>query len=77
MNCLDQLDPRLADILEKDYVKVPDMTAEYNFTVEVVDLLEHAAGYDLPVDVDELVFGGNMKNGFFIEAGAGGGDFFC
>ena len=53
------------------------MTAEYNFTVEVVDLLEHAAGYDLPVDVDELVFGGNMKNGFFIEAGAGGGDFFC
>ena len=51
----------------------PDMTAEYNFTVPVEDLLDHAAGYDLPLDVDQLVFGEELKNGFFIEAGAGGG----
>ena len=53
------------------------MTAEYNFTVPVEDLLEHAGGYDLPVDVDELVFRGQLKNGFFIEAGAAGGKLIC
>ena len=46
------------------------MTADYNFTVPVEDLLEDAGGYDLPIDVDELVFKRQLKNGFFIEAGA-------
>ena len=73
LNCLDQDNPGLQEILERDYVAKPDMTAEYNFTLPVEDLLDHAAGYDLPLDVDQLVFGGKHKNGFFIEAGAGGG----
>ena len=73
LNCLDQDSPGLQEILERDYVAKPDMTAEYNFTLPVDDLLDHAAGYDLPLDVDQLVFGGKHKNGFFIEAGAGGG----
>ena len=49
------------------------MTADYNFTVPVEDLIEDAGGYGLPIDVDELVFKHQLKNGFFIEAGAGGG----
>ena len=72
---MDQLDPALSAVLKKDYIKEPDMTAEYNFTVSVEDLVEHAAGFDLPTDVDDLVFGGQLRNGFFIEAGAGGGKF--
>ena len=51
----------LQEILDRDYVAKPDMTAEYNFTVPVEDLLDHAAGYDLPLDVDQLVFGGGKE----------------
>jgi hypothetical protein len=70
-----QDDPALISVLLADYIKEPDMTADYNFTVPVKDLLEDAGGYDLPIDVDELVFNRQLKNGFFIEAGAGGGNF--
>ena len=68
-----QDDPALISVLLADYIKEPDMTADYNFTVPVEDLIEDAGGYDLPIDVDELVFKHQLKNGFFIEAGAGGG----
>ena len=68
-----QDDPALISVLLADYIKEPDMTADYNFTVRVEDLIEDAGGYGLPLDVDELVFKHQLKNGFFIEAGAGGG----
>jgi hypothetical protein len=73
LNCLSQDDPALISALLADYIKEPDMTADYNFTVPVEDLIEGAGGYGLPIDVDELVFKHQLKNGFFIEAGAGGG----
>ena len=73
MNCLDQLEPRLSEIIRSDYIFKPNLTAEYNFTVPTNELLKDAGGFELPLDVDKLVFGGKKKNGFFIEAGAGGG----
>ena len=76
LNCMSQDDPALISAIQADYVKEPDMNSEYNFTVPVEDLLEEAGGYDLPIDVDDLVFKGQLKNGFFIEAGAGGGKFY-
>ena len=73
LNCLDQFDQRLSEIILADYLKKPDLTAEYNFTIQAEDLLADAGGFGLPLDVDNLVYGGQKKNGFFIEAGAGGG----
>ena len=71
---MSQDDPALISAIQADYIKEPDITQDYNFTLPVADLLEAAGGYDLPVDVDQLVFKGQLRNGFFIEAGAGGGD---
>lgn len=71
---MSQDDPALISAIQADYIKEPDITQDYNFTLPVADLLEAAGGYDLPVDADQLVFKGQLRNGFFIEAGAGGGD---
>ena len=75
MNCLDQLEQRLSEIIRSDYIIKPNRSAEYNFTVPTHELLKDAGGFELPLDVDKLVFEGKKKNGFFIEAGAGGGSY--
>ena len=52
------------------------MSVEYNFTVPTGELLKLAGNFGLPLDVDRLIFQGQKKNGFFIEAGAAGGENF-
>ena len=52
------------------------MSMEYNFTVPTGELLKLAGNFGLPLDVDRLIFQGQKKKGFFIEAGAAGGEDF-
>ena len=71
LNCLE---PDHDDLLRnvRDNYLVPWNGGDYDFSVPIEDLditsLEGEVGQ--PKEVDELVFGGEIKNGFFIEAGA-------
>jgi len=65
--CFSQESPSLIDIIKNDYLVAPD-NLEYNFTVPVEELLHGEVGQ--PLDVDNIVFKGKLKNGFFVEAGS-------
>lgn len=71
LNCLE---PDHDDLIRnvRDNYLVPWSGRDYDFSVPIEDLditsLEGEVGQ--PKEVDELVFGGEVKNGFFIEAGA-------
>ena len=65
LNCLDQESEELAEIIKKD-ILIPSDGLPYNFS----DLLAMGGESGLPLDIDRLVFGGKLENGFFIEAGS-------
>ena len=65
LNCLDQESEALADIIKND-ILIPQDNLEYNFSAP----LEMGGEGNQPLDIDRLVFGGKIKNGFFIEAGS-------
>ena len=71
LNCLEQDHEHLLRNVRDNYL-VPWSGKDYDFSVSTEDLditsLEGEVGQ--PKEVDELVFGGQVKNGFFIEAGA-------
>ena len=66
LNCLDQDDPRLVEEVRKRLVA--HHKAPYNFSHPVEDNVGGEVGQ--PLEVDRIVFGGELKNGFFLEAGA-------
>ena len=70
MNCFEQEDPFLISTLKKDFLKPPPpATTPYNFTrTEKADLLP--GQYGQPIYLDRVIFKEQVKNGFFIEAGA-------
>ena len=71
LNCLEPDSDVLVKILKEEYIH-PWNGKEYNFTVPVENLdstsLEGEVGQ--PREVDDLIYKGQLKNGFFIEAGA-------
>ena len=71
LNCLDQEDSQLINIIKNDFLTHPD-GSEYNFTKPLEEMDEKSTKGEVgqPVEVDELVYGGKLKNGFFIEAGS-------
>ena len=54
--------------LKQEYLQPPSKE-EYNTSMITMDLLSHSQ-YDQDIFLDEFVFKGNVKEGFFIEAGA-------
>jgi len=65
LDCLEMDHPDL--INEVKSMIDPPSKEEYNFT----NLQKNFHGYvDHPGDVDRIVYGGQLKNGFFIEAGS-------
>jgi len=66
LNCYQQDDQNLIKMLQEMIVKPSN--EEYNFTYPLEDNINGEVGQSL--EVDRLVFGGKLKNGFFIEAGA-------
>jgi len=70
LNCFEQDDQFLISTLKKDFLKPPPpTTTPYNFTkTENWDLLP--GQYGQPIYLDRVIFKEQVKNGFFIEAGA-------
>jgi len=71
LNCMDQGDDNLVDIIKSEYLVQHD-GSEYNFSKPIEQMEDRNVRGEVgqPVEVDELVYGGKLKKGFFIEAGA-------
>ena len=54
----------------------PDLQAEYNLSLPLEEMLEiqKQDPTDLSNEMNKEIFGGKVRDGFFIEAGANGGD---
>ena len=65
LNCMDQENEDLVNIIKKDYIIPPD-DLPYNFSAP----LELGGEWDLPLEIDRMVFGESIKDGFFVEAGS-------
>ena len=59
LNCLDQDSEVLANIIRND-ILIPQDGLDYNFSAPLV----MGGEANLPLDIDWLVFGGKVKNGF-------------
>ena len=70
-NCLEMDSPHLTSYI-KDHLLVSPSTAEYNFSRPLDQLNETSLQGEVgqPLEVDQIVYGGELKDGFFIEAGA-------
>ena len=70
LNCLNQQDEKLIEIIKNDYLKPPSRTAghPYKFSVPIEDL-NYFSDAGQAEDIDDL-FDNNLYNGFFIEAGS-------
>ena len=68
MNCFEQSDPFLIDALKENHIKEPS-DKPYNFSVPVAEVAT-GGQYGQPWYLDNVIFKEQVKNGFFIEAGA-------
>ena len=68
LNCFQQSDPFLINALKQDHIKEPSEQA-YNFSVPVAEVAT-GGQYGQPWYLDNVIFKEQVKNGFFIEAGA-------
>lgn len=71
LNCFESDNEELVNIVKEDFLR-PWNGEDYSFSVPLDQLdstsLEGEVGQ--PKEVDDLIYGGKLKNGFFIEAGA-------
>ena len=60
----------------KDLMVEPDLETESNLTLPLDELLEKQRldPFDLSNEMNNEIFGGKVTDGFFIEAGAYGGN---
>ena len=68
LNCFHQEDPFLITELKNNNL-IPPPTEPYNWTVNDIEPLLYGQ-YGQPVYIDQVIFKGQVENGFFIEAGA-------
>ena len=75
LNCFEGSDPQLAAMV-KDLMVEPDLETEYNLSLPLDELLEKQRldPFDLSNEMNNEIFGGKVTDGFFIEAGAYGGN---
>ena len=76
LNCFDQSDESLVDIVRKVSLLQPDWSRPYNLSKALGDVLQDLAGdsANLAEEMDTVFFKGKLRNGFFIEAGASDGE---
>jgi hypothetical protein len=73
LNCKEQDDPYLVGAVNRSFLTRPDAEKDYKFTVPV-EKMKLKGQSELAQDVDDLVFKNQLRNGFFIEAGATDGE---
>jgi len=69
LNCFKQEDVFLINALKENYLKPPS-SENYNFSVPI-EKLNTFGQFGQPEFLDKVIFKGAVKDGFFIEAGAG------
>ena len=71
LNCFESDSEELVNIVKKDFLQ-PWNGEDYNFSVPVdqLDTTSLQGEVGQPKEVDDLIYGGKVKDGFFIEAGA-------
>ena len=76
LNCFEQSDEDLVDIVRRVILLEPDQSRGYNLSKPLEDVLQdHTLDHvNLAGEMDELFFKGKLRNGFFIEAGASDGE---
>ena len=68
LNCFEQSDPFLINALKEDHIKQPS-DKPYNFSVPESEVAT-GGQYGQPWYLDNVIFKEQVKQGFFIEAGA-------
>ena len=68
MNCFEQEDEFVINALRDDHLRPPS-TEKYNFS-NPDNKVNVFGQFGQPVYLDMVIFKGQVKNGFFIEAGA-------
>ncbi|XP_023322539.1 uncharacterized protein LOC111696953 [Eurytemora carolleeae] len=71
LNCYDHDEPKLIEEIKNRLVEPNNK--EYNFSAPIEENINGEVGQ--PRDVDRVVFGGELKNGFFLEAGSFNAEF--
>ena len=69
LNCLDQDDPTLVSTMQLEYL-LPPSTEEYNISMIPSPEPKSFSQFSQDMFLDEFIFKGEVKEGFFIEAGA-------
>ena len=76
LNCFDQTSNELAGLVKKYLLKDHDPFLPYNFTQSTEDIMKNYQSPrcdDLSLEMEREYFKGQMKDGFFVEAGASSG----
>ena len=76
MNCFDQSSPELVKMVGESLLVPHDSSRGYNLSDSTQDILATlvSSPEDLALEMEEEYFQGKLKNGFFLEAGAAGGE---
>ena len=73
LNCKEQDDPYLIEAIKKSFLTEPSRDKDYQFDRPLAKQ-ELTRQSELARDVDDMVFNNNLRDGFFIEAGATDGE---
>ena len=75
LNCFDQTSEELAHLVDRSLLRPHDPPRPYNLTESTEDVLEsfHSRYDDLALEMEREYFKGQIKEGFFVEAGAASG----
>ena len=75
LNCFEQSDEKLIDMVRKEILVHPDWSRGYNLSKPLEEVLQDQSEdtINLALEMDQELFKGKLYNGFFIEAGASTG----
>ena len=75
LNCFDQTSEELTRLVDRSLLRVQEPPRPYNLTQSTEDVLKSFPSRpdDLALEMEREYFKGQLKDGFFVEAGAASG----
>ena len=76
MNCYDQSSPELVAMVRESHLSSHDSSRGYNLTQSPQDIIAsyHSRPEDLSLEMAAEYFPSELRDGFYVEAGAAGGE---
>ena len=76
MNCYDQSAPELVALVRESHLSGQDSSRGYNLTQSPQDILSsfQSRPEDLSLEMEREYFPPELRDGFYVEAGAAGGE---